>query len=113
LFKNVLLGKESIFIPYTDPGVKLAQKVEKEIEIFLDKHGERPKSIYLQNHGFVALGSTPTEVENITLIANKAAKIRFGAMIGGGINNLSKKAIDKIAQRPDEKYRQRIFEEQE
>jgi rhamnose utilization protein RhaD (predicted bifunctional aldolase and dehydrogenase) len=108
----VLLGKESVFIPYTDPGVKLAQKVKKEIEIFLDKHGERPKSIYFQNHGFVALGSTPIEVENITLMADKAAEIRFGALLAGGINTFSEDIVNYIAERTDEKYRQKLFEEQ-
>lgn len=108
----ILLGKESVFIPYADPGVKLAQKVKKEIEIFLDKHGERPKSIYIQNHGFVALGSTPAEVENITLMADKAAEIRFGALLAGGINTFSEDIVNYIAERTDEKYRQRLFEEQ-
>ena len=105
----ILLGKESVFIPYTDPGVKLAQKAKKEIEIFLDKHGERPKSIYIQNHGFIALGSTPAEVENITLTANKAAEIRFGALLVGGINTLPENIIAHIDNRTDEKYRQKIF----
>ena len=108
----VLLGKDSVFIPYTDPGVKLAQRAKKEIEIFLDKHGERPKSIYIQNHGFVALGSTPTEVENITLMADKAAEIRFGALLAGGINTFSEDIVNYIAERTDEKYRQGLFEEQ-
>lgn len=107
----ILLGKESVFIPYTDPGVKLAQKVKKELEIFLDKHGERPKSIYIQNHGFVALGSTPAEVENITLMANKAAEVRFGALLAGGINTFSEDIVEYITERADEKYRQRLFEE--
>jgi len=105
----VLLGKESVFIPYTDPGVQLAQKAKKEIEIFLDKHEERPKSIYIQNHGFIALGSTPTEVENITLTANKAAEIRFGALLAGGINTLHEDMVTHISKRPDEKYRQNLF----
>jgi len=106
----ILLGKESVFIPYTDPGVKLAQKAKKEIEMFLDKHGERPKSIYIQNHGFVALGSTPNEVENITLMADKAAEIRFGALLAGGINTFSEDIVNYIAERKDEKYRQSLFE---
>jgi rhamnose utilization protein RhaD (predicted bifunctional aldolase and dehydrogenase) len=105
----VLLGKESVFIPYTDPGVQLAQRAKKEIEIFLNKYGQKPKSIYLQNHGFVALGSTPTEVENITLTANKAAEIRFGALLTGGINTLSGDMVTHISKRPDEKYRQNLF----
>jgi len=105
----VLLGKESVFVAYIDPGIKLAQKVKKEIEIYSDKHGESPKSIYIQNHGFVALGSTPTEVENITLTANKAAEIRFGALLAGGINTLPENVITHINSRTDEKYRQQIF----
>ena len=108
----ILLGKESVFIPYTDPGVQLAQKAKKEIEIFLDKHGERPKSIYIQNHGFVALGSTPLEVENITIMADKAAEIRFGALLAGGVNTFSEDIISYIAERTDEKYRQKLFKEQ-
>jgi rhamnose utilization protein RhaD (predicted bifunctional aldolase and dehydrogenase) len=108
----VLLGKESVFIPYTDPGVQLAQRTKKEIKIFLDKYGEKPKSIYIQNHGFVALGSTPTEVENITLMADKAAEIRFGALLAGGINTFSEDIVNYIAERTDEKYRQRLFETQ-
>ena len=89
--------------------MRLAQRAKKEIEIFFDKHGERPKSIYIQNHGFVALGSTPTEVENITLTANKAAEIRFGALLTGGINTLSGDMVTHISKRPDEKYRQNLF----
>ncbi|MBA3062199.1 MAG: class II aldolase, partial [Atribacteria sp.] len=108
----ILLGKESVFIPYIDPGVKLAQRAKKEIEIFLNKYGQKPKSIYLQNHGFIALGSTPAEVENITLTANKAAEIRFGALLMGGINTLSEDMVTHISKRPDEKYRQSLFEEQ-
>ena len=108
----ILLGKESVFIPYVDPGVKLAQKVKKEIEIFLDKCGEKPKSIYFQNHRFVALGSTPADVENITLMADKAAEIRFGALLAGGINTFSEDIVTYIAERTDEKYRQRLFEKQ-
>ena len=107
----VLLGKESVFIPYTDPGVQLAQKAKKEIEIFLNKHGERPRSIYIQNHGFIALGSTPAEVENITLTANKAAEIRFGALLAGGINTFHEDMVTHISKRPDEKYRQNLFKE--
>lgn len=105
----VLLGKESVFIPYVNPGVKLAQKVKKEIEIFLNKRGEIPKSIYFQNHGFVALGSSAAEVKNITLMADKAAEIRFGALLAGGVNTFSEDIVTSIADRTDEKYRKKLF----
>lgn len=105
----VLLGKESIFIPYTDPGIELAKRIKKEIDIFLERQGERPKVIYLQNHGLIALGSSAMEVENITLTANKSAEIRFGALLLGEINTLSEEIIIHLAERPDEKYRQELF----
>jgi len=106
----VLLGKESIFIPFADPGVLLAKRIKKEIDIFLERQGERPKVIYLQNHRLIALGSSAMGVENITLMANKAAEIRFGAKLAGGINTLPKDIVAYIDTRLYEKYRQKLFE---
>lgn len=102
----VVLGMDSIFISYTDPGVKLAQKIKRELDSFIRKHQQPPKVIYLQNHGLVALGSSAKEVKNITLTANKAAWIRIGASYLGGINSLTPQEIKHIAHRLDEKYRQ-------
>ena len=93
----LLLGKESIFIRYMDPGVRLGMEVKKKLDIFLDRQGERPKSIYMQNHGFVALGHTAIEVEDITAMADKTAKIRLGALLAGGINTLSDDIVEDIA----------------
>ena len=106
----VFLGRDSVFIPYTDPGVVLAKKVKQEIDAYIRHYGEIPKAIYMQNHGFLAPGSTALEVENITLTASKAAEIRIGALSCGGINLLSAEIVKHIAGRPDEKYRQQIFE---
>ena len=102
----VILGRESVFIPYTDPGVKLAQKIKRELDNFIKKHQQPPKAIYLQNHGLVALGSSAKEVKNITLTANKAAWIRIGASCLGGINLLTSQEVEHITKRLDEKYRQ-------
>ncbi|GAB4112763.1 MAG: hypothetical protein Kow00103_03030 [Candidatus Caldatribacteriota bacterium] len=57
----------------------------------------------------VALGSSVKEVKNITLTANKAAWIRIGASFLGGINLLASQEIEHIAQRLDEKYRQKFL----
>jgi len=105
----VLLGRESVFVPYMDPGVLLAQKVKQECDLFISKYGDIPKIIYMQNHGMVALGSTALEVQNITLTANKAAEIRLGALSAGDIHLLSRDVIDHIAGRPDELYRKKQF----
>ena len=35
----------------------------------ITEHGEVPKVVLLQNHGLIALGKSPSEVENITAMA--------------------------------------------
>jgi hypothetical protein len=45
-------------------------------------------------------------------MADKAAEIRFGALLAGGINTFSGDIVNYIAERTDEKYRQNLFEEQ-
>jgi rhamnose utilization protein RhaD (predicted bifunctional aldolase and dehydrogenase) len=101
----VVMGIESIFIPYVDPGVTLAKYLKQEIDEYIKKYDEFPKVIYVKNHGFIALGATAKEVLNITFTAHKAAEIRFGASLSGGISLLSNKVVNQIAERPDEKYR--------
>ncbi len=106
----VLLGIDSVFVPYVDPGVPMAIKIKELIDSFISEYGTVPKSMYIQNHGFVALGKTALEVENITLTASKAAEIRLGAILAGGMNLLDEQTIRHIMGRPDEKYRQNLFE---
>ncbi len=106
----VLLGIDSVFVPYVDPGVPMAIKIKELIDSFISEYGTVPKSMYIQNHGFVALGKTALEVENITLTASKAAEVRLGAIMAGGINLLDEQTIRHIMGRPDEKYRQELFE---
>lgn len=105
----VVLGRDSVFIPYTDPGLILASTVKNAIDEYISTYGEIPKVIYMQNHGFIALGSSPSEVINIHLTAVKAARIRIGALLCGGIVCLDNSQIERIIGRPDEKYRQSLF----
>lgn len=105
----VLLGEDSVFIPYTDPGIPLACEIKKQIDTYISEYGSVPKCIYMQNHGFVALGASAREAENITLTAEKAAFIRLGAIAAGGINLLDVQTVRHIMNRPDEKYRKALF----
>ena len=101
----VVLGADSVFVPYVDPGVKLARAVRDGIVSFIARYGFIPKTIYMQNHGLIALGGTPIEVLNITAMAIKAARIRLAALQAGGIQFLDKDAVAHLLGRPDEKYR--------
>ena len=69
----------------------------------------RPKTIYMQNHGFTALAKTAQEVENIHLMADKAAQIMLGAFACGGPAFLTPENVGRIFSRPDEHYRQRAL----
>jgi rhamnose utilization protein RhaD (predicted bifunctional aldolase and dehydrogenase) len=101
----VVLGRDSVFVPYVDPGVILARTIKEGIDAYRTKHGEVPKAVYMQNHGFIALAASTTEARNITAMAVKAAEIRLGALGAGGIACLPTETIDHLLARPDEKYR--------
>jgi rhamnose utilization protein RhaD (predicted bifunctional aldolase and dehydrogenase) len=99
----------SVFVPYTDPGLKLAQTIRRETEAFVKKHQRQPRVILMQNHGIITLGGTWQSVLSAMLMAEKAAKIFVGAAALGGPVFFSQDHIARIAGRPDEAYRQRAL----
>lgn len=101
----VYCGPASVYVPYTDPGLPLAHKVRDSIEQYIDEYLEKPKVILMQNHGLVVLGETARQVEDITAMAVKAARVLLGTYIAGGPHFLSPANVDRIHTRPDELYR--------
>lgn len=107
----VYCGPASVYIPYTDPGVPLARAVRDSIARYIDEHLEIPKLILMQNHGLIALGRTAQEVENITAMAVKAARVLLGTYALGGPHFLTAESVARIHTRPDEAYRRKLFRE--
>lgn len=105
----VLGGPAPVLVPYVDPGVPLARAVAQRIEAYLEEYGEPPRIILMQNHGFIALGSTPQQVENITAMAVKAARVLQGTYALGGPHFMSPEAVARIHSRPDEHLRRRVI----
>jgi rhamnose utilization protein RhaD (predicted bifunctional aldolase and dehydrogenase) len=103
----VCCGPKSVFVPYVDPGLALAREIRDKTNAFLKEQQRVPRLILLQNHGVIALGSTPAAVMACLLMAEKAAEIFVGAAAMGGPHFLAQASIDRIAGRPDEHYRQR------
>ena len=103
----VCCSTASVFVPYTDPGVKLAQVIRRETEAFIKKQQRQPRIILMQNHGVIALGATWQAVLTAMLMAEKAARIFVGAAALGGPVFMSEANVQRIAGRPDEAYRQR------
>ena len=105
----VVCGVAPCCVPYIDPGIPLARALRDEVLAYQKAHTVRPKTIYLKNHGFIALAKTAQEVENIHLMADKAARVMLGAFACGGPTFLSPDNVDRIRTRPDEHYRQKAL----
>ena len=107
----VVCGPAPVVVPYVDPGVPLAKAVNDEINRFLDDYQEVPRVILMQNHGLIALGRTAQQVENITAMAVKTARILQGTYNFGGPLFRTAEDVGRIHTRPDEKYRRQVIGE--
>jgi rhamnose utilization protein RhaD (predicted bifunctional aldolase and dehydrogenase) len=106
----VCCGVESVFVPYSDPGLKLAQAIRTAVVAYIKRLARPPRVILLESHGLIALGGTPEAVLAATLMGAKAAEIFVGAAaIGGSPRFLTPAQIVRIAGRPDEHYRQKAL----
>jgi len=105
----VCCGAASVFVPYTDPGLKLAQIIRRETTQFIEDLGAPPRVILLENHGIITLGRSPDAVKAAMFMAEKAAKIFAGAAALGGPQFLSPENVSRIGGRPDEHYRQKVL----
>lgn len=101
----VYCGVAPVYVPYTDPGVPLARMVRDLMHRYMDSHGEVPKVVLMQNHGLIALGNTAGQVENITAMAVKAARVLLGTFALGGPRFMTAEAVARIHTRPDEQFR--------
>jgi len=105
----VCCGGASVFVPYTDPGLRLSQIIREGCVAFMGKHGIPPKVILLENHGLITLGATPAAVKAAMFMADKAARIFTAAASMGGPQFMGAEQVDRIANRIDEHYRQRAL----
>jgi rhamnose utilization protein RhaD (predicted bifunctional aldolase and dehydrogenase) len=101
----VVCGVAPVLVPYTDPGIPLALKVGSLLEEYLDTYGESPRIVIIQNHGLIALGRTPQQVEDLTRMEVKVARILLGTYAAGGPRFMTQHDVDRIHTRPDEAYR--------
>ncbi|HEX9614056.1 MAG TPA: class II aldolase/adducin family protein, partial [Bacteroidota bacterium] len=69
----VCCGRASVFVPYTDPGLRLAKEIRQRVEVFLKRFGESPRVILVENHGIIAMGRSAQAVLAAMLMAEKTA----------------------------------------
>jgi rhamnose utilization protein RhaD (predicted bifunctional aldolase and dehydrogenase) len=104
----VVLG-EPVWVPYAAPGIALGTAVHAAVRERLDRDGVAPRLVLLGNHGIVALGATATEVETITTMAVKAARVRSVGLGAGTLAPLGVEHARELAGRPDEAARRTLL----
>jgi rhamnose utilization protein RhaD (predicted bifunctional aldolase and dehydrogenase) len=101
----VLCGVAPLLVPYTDPGLPLARRVQNLLRDHMNEYGEAPRIIIMQNHGLIVLGRTAKQVEDVSAMAVKTARVLLGACSAGGPRYLTLKNVERIHTRLDEVYR--------
>ncbi len=81
------------------------------IHQYVEEVHEIPKVVLMQNHGLIVLGRTAEQVESITAMAVKAARVLLGTYILGGPRFLTASSVHRIHTRPDELYRRKLLGE--
>ena len=102
----VCCGVAPAWVPFADPGVPLARQVAQSVRDHKGTYGECPQSVWMQNHGLIALGATAQGVETVTAMSVKLARVLLGTYALGGPNFLTHEQVERIATRPDELSRQ-------
>lgn len=104
----VYCGARSVLVEYVDPGLVLARKIAEKVTQYLDTYNKPPRTILLENHGLITLGSNYKEVISAALMAEKSAEIFTGADSLGGPIFMDEQEVDRIDNRMDEAYRRKI-----
>ena len=99
----------SVFIPYTDPGLKLAQAIRLATEKFIGEIGRVPRVILMENHGIITLGRSIEAVMSAMAMAEKTATVWLGAAALGGPKFMTPEHVARISGRPDEALRRKML----
>jgi rhamnose utilization protein RhaD (predicted bifunctional aldolase and dehydrogenase) len=100
----VVIGRRALLVPYTDPGVVLARVVRARLTEHARQWG-MPRAIYLQNHGLVALGSSASQVLQLTEMADKVSRVLAATLSVGNVVSMTEESAERIDTRDDEQIR--------
>lgn len=106
----VVCGPSAVLVPYVDPGLPLAREVRRGAVQYAERYGEPPKTVYMRNHGFIALGKSSKQVLQISQMAVKSADILSGAFAVGTPQFMTDAQVARIGGRDDEHYRQKVLD---
>ncbi|MEM9882165.1 MAG: class II aldolase/adducin family protein [Planctomycetota bacterium] len=105
----VVCGESAVLVPYVDPGLPLALEVRDGCVAYRKRYGESPKTVFMRNHGFIALGMSAKQVLQVSQMAVKSAEVLGGALAVGEPTFMTDTQVARIAGRDDEHYRQKVL----
>ncbi len=105
----VCCGPATVWVPYVDPGLPLAQAIRQEVTTYIEQWSDFPRTILLGNHGLITLGGNLPQAKSAFQMAVKSGRAWVQALSLGWPETLSEESIQRIAGRPDEHYRQRLL----
>ena len=79
-----LFGADALWVPYTDPGYRLAVLMQEKLAGYRAAHGGDPRIVLMQNHGLVVAADSPAEIRSVTDEVVKKIARRFTAQLPGG-----------------------------
>ena len=76
-----LFGKEALWVPYCDPGYRLAMLMKELLDRYREEHGGDPRIVLMANHGLLIAADTTTEVKKLTDDVVKKITSRYRAPV--------------------------------
>ncbi len=73
-----LFGSEALWVPYSDPGYRLAKLMEQLLGRYRREHGADPRIALMQNHGLLVAADTTREIVALTdgVLAKITSRLR-------------------------------------
>ncbi len=73
-----LFGDTALWVPYTDPGYRLAKLLEEKLKAYRAAHRGEPRIVLMQNHGLAVAADTAAEIYSLTddVVRKISARLR-------------------------------------
>jgi NAD(P)-dependent dehydrogenase (short-subunit alcohol dehydrogenase family)/rhamnose utilization protein RhaD (predicted bifunctional aldolase and dehydrogenase) len=91
-----LFGDEALWVPYTDPGYRLAKLMEEKLRLYRAARRAEPRIIIMQNHGLVVAADSVAEVKAVTTRVVDAVTARFHEPLPAGDLAVPPAAVDVV-----------------
>ena len=76
-----MFGDTALWVPYTDPGYRLAKLLEEKLAAYRTAHRGEPRIVLMQNHGLAVAADTAAEIYSLTDEVVRKISARFRAQL--------------------------------